>query len=473
MAQTGYRTAPIPSSEMPKGIPYIVGNEAAERFSFYGMRSILVIFMTKYLLDSQGSPAVMGEEEAKEIFHRFVAIAYFFPILGAILSDSLLGKYRTIISLSIVYCLGHLALTFMDSRLGLTWGLQPRTWLMVGLALIAVGQGGIKPCVSAHVGDQFGASNQHLLTRVFGWFYFSINLGAFSSTLLTPWLLRQEGLGPAVAFGVPGVLMLLATIAFWMGRWKFVHVPPGGRRFLGEIFSRDGLSATRNLSIIYVFIAMFWALFDQTGSAWVLQAEQMDRVIDLAWLPWPLSAVLPSQFELLSSQIQAANPALIMILIPLFAWVVYPVIDRVFPLTYLRKISMGFFLTAASFAISAWIQTRIDAGQSPHIIWQIVAYVVLTAAEVMVSITGLEFSYTQAPKTMKSLVMALWFLAVALGNFFTSAVNRYIQNEDGSSKLDGANYYWFFTVAMLLTAIAFVLVAVRYRGRTYIQDESR
>ena len=96
MAQTGYRTAPIPSTEMPKGIPYIVGNEAAERFSFYGMRSILVIFMTKYLLDSQGSLAIMGEDEAKEIFHRFVAIAYAFPLLGAILSDSLLGKYRTI-----------------------------------------------------------------------------------------------------------------------------------------------------------------------------------------------------------------------------------------------------------------------------------------------------------------------------------------------------------------------------------------
>ena len=118
-----------------------------------------------------------------------------------------------------------------------------------------------------------------------------------------------------------------------------------------------------------------------------------------------------------------------MILIPLFTVGIYPLTNRFFLLTPLRKISIGFFLTAASFAISAWIQVRIDVGQTPHIIWQVMAYMVLTAAEVMVSITGLEFSYTQAPKTMKSFVMSLWFLAVALGNLFTSAVNRYIQNE--------------------------------------------
>ncbi len=105
-----YATAPVATSGIPGGIPYIVMNEAAERFSFYGMRAILVVFMTKYLMDSSGDMAVMNEEEAKSIYHLFVSGVYFFPLLGALLADIFWGKYKTIITLSIVYCLGHLAL---------------------------------------------------------------------------------------------------------------------------------------------------------------------------------------------------------------------------------------------------------------------------------------------------------------------------------------------------------------------------
>ena len=203
---------------MPPGIPYIIGNEAAERFSFYGMRSILTVFMTTYLMSAAGPLAVMTDNEATGWFHEFVFGVYFLPILGAIISDGFLGKYRTILSLSIVYCLGHLALAINDTRLG----------LFIGLLLIAIGSGGIKPCVSAHVGDQFGAGNQHLLSRAFGWFYLSINLGSSISTFLCPILLNNKTFGSHYAFGLPGLLMLIATIIFWMGRKKFVHIPEEG-----------------------------------------------------------------------------------------------------------------------------------------------------------------------------------------------------------------------------------------------------
>jgi len=194
-----YRTAPLATAGRPPGLPYIIGNEGAERFSFYGMRAILVVFMTQYLMAGSGSD-LMGEEEAKGWYHLFVSAVYFTPLLGALISDGLLGKFRTIISLSIVYCLGHFALAIDHTRLGLA----------LGLGLIALGSGGIKPCVSAHVGDQFGQSNQHLLSRIFGWFYFSINAGAFASMLATPWLLKVYG--ASVAFAVPGLLMLAATL---------------------------------------------------------------------------------------------------------------------------------------------------------------------------------------------------------------------------------------------------------------------
>jgi len=439
-----YLTAPLNEASLPKGIPYIIGNEAAERFSFYGMRAILVIFMTQYLVNTEGQADYMSEDEAKGWFHLFVSAVYMTPLLGALISDGVLGKYRTIITLSLVYTLGHFALSLDDTRAGLA----------IGLGLIALGAGGIKPCVSAHLGDQFSKTSSHLLPRAFGWFYFSINLGAFSSTLLIPWLL--EHYGSNVAFGVPGILMLLATIIFWSGRYRFVHIPAGGKHFIVEAFSRDGIRAIAQLSVLYLFVAMFWALFDQTASSWVLQAEKMDRNI--------------FGIELLSSQLQAANPLLVMLLIPLFTYAVYPAINRVFPLSPLRKISIGMFVTVLAFAVSAMIQQQIDVGHTPHISWQILAYLILTSAEVMISITCLEFSYTQAPAKMKSFIMAFFMMSIAVGNLFTSAVNFFIENDDGSSKLAGADYFWFFTSLMFVTAFIFIFVARGYKEKAHLQS---
>lgn len=439
----GYRHAPLPSSRLPAGIPFIIANEAAERFSFYGMRAILVVFMTGYLLDAQGNAAPMAEAEARGWYHLFVSAVYFTPLLGALLADVLLGKYRTIMLLSLLYCAGHLALAVDHTRLGLA----------LGLGLIAVGAGGIKPCVSAHVGDQFGQQNRHLLPAVFGWFYFAINLGGFVAMLLTPWLMRAQG--AAMAFALPGLLMLLATLVFHAGRYRFVHIPPAGTRFLREVLSADGLRVLARLGMIYLCVAVFWALFDQTGSAWVLQAQHMDRRL--------------FGMEVLPAQIQAANPLLVLLLIPLFAYVVYPAIGRFWTLTELRKIGLGMFVTVVAFAIPAWVQVQIDQGTTPSIGWQLLAYVVLTAAEVMVSITCLEFSYTQAPRAMKSFVMAFFMLSIAAGNLFTSAVN-FVIDSGGGERLEGAGYYLFFTGLMLVTAVLFSLLAQLYRGETYLQE---
>jgi POT family proton-dependent oligopeptide transporter len=386
----------------------------------------------------------MNDNQAKFWVHTFVMAAYFTPILGAFLADWLLGKYRTILYLSILYCLGHLSLALDETRLGLA----------VGLSLIALGTGAIKPCVSAHVGDQFGRRNAHLLSRVFGWFYVAINLGAFASTLLTPWLLDRYG--SQIAFGVPGILMAIATLLFWMGRNKFVHIPPRGPQVFKDAFTGVGLRSLLRLAPIYLLVAVFWSLFDQTASAWVLQAESMDRTV--------------FGVELLSSQIQAANPFLILVLVPLFSYAVYPAISKVFPLTPLRKISIGMFVTVLAFSVSALIETAIQTEARPNISWQVLAYVLLTAAEVMVSITCLEFSYTQAPNSMKSIVMSFYLLSVAFGNAITALVNALISNADGTSKLPGASYYWFFTGLMLVAAVLFIVVAMTYRGQEYIQE---
>jgi POT family proton-dependent oligopeptide transporter len=430
---------------MPPGIPYIVGNEAAERFSFYGMRAILVVFMTKYLRDRSGALAPMNENNADKWYHIFVASNYFFPIFGAILADSIWGKYRTIFWLSIVYCFGHFALALDDTRLGLS----------LGLCLIAIGSGGIKPCVSANVGDQFTAVNQHLISRAFGWFYFSINSGSFISILLIPWLLQHYS--SKVAFAVPGILMALATVIFWLGRRKFVHIAPAGRRFLRETFSLEGLATLGRLAIIFAFVAVFWSLWDQSGGEWVLQADKMDlHFLGIDWLP---------------SQIQAVNAIMILAFIPLFQYVIYPAIDRVFPLTTLRKIGLGLVVTGSSFLVSAWIESQLASGQKPNIGWQMPAYALVTAGEIMVSITSLEFAYTQAPKSMKSVVMAVYLWSISAGNLFTALVHKVIENPDGTLKLNGTSYYLFFAGLAAASGVVFAFFACRYREKVHLQEE--
>ncbi len=400
-----YRSHPTDTEKMPSGIPYIISNEAAERFSFYGMKAALAIFLVNYLTVLGGESLSTAKATAYVSF--FNSAVYVTPLLGAWIADVYWGKYNTIIKLSVVYCLGHLALAFMGV------GGMVQFWLLSGLGLIALGAGGIKPCVSSHVGDQFGKSNQHLLTKIFNIFYLSINFGSVIASFCIPLILKWYG--PHWAFGIPGVLMCLATLMFWSGRNKFIHVPPHGKAFYTELKSREGRTAVAKLIPLFLFVAIFWCLFDQTASTLVFQAEKMD-----------LHLFGPGSLTVLPSQIQAANPLLILILIPIFTWGIYPALGKVITLTPLRKIGTGLFLMVIAFGVLSLIQEAIDRGEVPSVWWQLLAYVILTVGEVLVSIVCLEFAYTQSPRKMKSFVMSLFLLSIFAGNLITGAINLYI-----------------------------------------------
>ena len=460
-------------NRMPAGIPYIVWNEFAERFCYYGVNAILAVYMTQHLH--------FGQAQATVWQSLFKFGAYFFPLIGAIISDVFWGKYRTIMTLAMVYCAGCAVIAL---------GSGPES-LAGGLLLMAIGTGGIKPCVSTNVGDQFTEKNKHLIERGFSYFYLSINAGSSISIYFCPvWL---DSYGPRVAFGIPAIAMFVATVVFWLGRRKFVVVPPAMtkgankglllfllalmpvlgiagwvfsavgpdyrtlaalltlmallvaaaaiclktgvkqklppelRSWMEEAFTGDALKQITGLALIYyVFVAIFWALWDQSnGQTFTLQAtsDLMDKHLFGFLSGVPAFAGLAS-YQMLPSQITVVNGLMILAMVPLFTFFIYPAMGRMFALTPLRKIGIGLWVIAASFLPIAYVENQIMHGQVVSLWWQILGYVILTAAEVLISITALEFSYMQAPLKVKSFIMAAtYLLAVSIGNAFTAQVN--------------------------------------------------
>lgn len=449
----------------PPQIPFIIGNEACERFSFYGMRNILTVFLIDYLLVNASPDPVARSAMAKANFHLFVSGVYFFPLIGGYLADRFFGKYKIILWLSILYVLGHLCLALFDTN---------PTGFYAGLFLIALGSGGIKPCVSAMVGDQFTEDNKHLVKKVFAVFYWSINFGSFFASLLIPKTLKLYG--PGVAFGIPGVLMAIAVVIFWLGRRHYVNIPPTGKNpdsFLKIIKSAlgnrkagsqhwldgakskhpessvEGAKAVFRLLSIFIPVPFFWMLFDQKASTWVVQAKAMNPQIG------------PFIFE--PSQMQLVNPLLVMILIPLTTIVLYPAFTRIgYELTPLRRMTIGLFIGAFSYVIAGGLEIAIERGSYLSILWQIAPYIVLTVAEILISTTGLEFAYSQAPREMKGTIMSLWNLTVTAANLavaLASALNVF----------KGSAQFFFYGSLALLAGIALGFIARRYKVVDYYQ----
>jgi proton-dependent oligopeptide transporter, POT family len=518
-------------ARLPRQIAYIIGNEGCERFSFYGTRNILTQFLVSSALLFSATELVSQSERegaAKEVFHTFVLGVYFFPLLGGWLSDRFLGKYRTILYLGLVYCVGQACLAlFVNDKVG----------FYLGLFLIALGSGGIKPCVSAFVGDQFDRSNRSLAKVVFDAFYWIINFGSFFASLLMPVFLRH--FGPSVAFGVPGLLMFVSTVILWLGRRLYIDVPPApahpdsfarvvrsalvtsgpdgsgrpglllalfgglvalafvtmgfvdlGRMLLaGEkpllgvaqwwclapvvaigfagagtwwqldraraahpAEAVDGARSVLRILVLFALVTPFWSLFDQKASTWVLQANGMTK---------------PGWFE--PSQMQALNPLLVMLLIPFNNLVLYPALRRwgIEP-TASRRMCAGIAFSGLSWVAAGVLQLQLDAGEPLSIAWQILPYALLTIGEVLVSATGLEFAYSQAPAPMKGAIMAFWSLSVTVGNLWVLLVNAAVRNDEvtrtiARSGLGVMSFQMFFFAAFaFLAALAFGVYTARY-----------
>jgi POT family proton-dependent oligopeptide transporter len=440
MAENTSANANVAKEKLPRGVPFIIGNEAAERFSYYGMMSILTIYLSRELK--------LGDTGAKEIVHLFATAVYFLPLFGAWLADRWLGRYWTILTISMFYCAGHGALALFEGN---------KNGVYLGLILIAIGAGGIKPCVSAFVGDQFAAGNEKGLTRVYGWFYWSINFGATFGFALIPML--RDSKGYSWAFGVPGIAMAVATFIFWLGRKNYVRQPPQRESKQAGIFSivfnpqtdedRRSARAVGRIFLVFLTVPVFFALYNQVNTTWVLQGEKMT--------PFHVGG-----FKVDGERMQAVGSILVMIWVPILTYLIYPLCEKLgLRPTALRRMGFGMVLGGITYIISGWMQARIDGGETLSLAWQLVPYIVLVAGEVLVSATGLEYAFEEAPKTMRSMMMSLWLLTIAGGHFlialFTNLNVNYV-------KASGAKELYFYAGLMFVVSLIFMGIA-RWVGK--------
>jgi POT family proton-dependent oligopeptide transporter len=210
--------------KFPPQIRCILGNEACERFSYYGMRSVLALYLSTSSATVAGAAAFPGlgldADTATLIIHAFIFGSYATGVVGGWIADRFWGRYKTILRISLLYCAGHGILALSDLSDSLA---HKEVCLGAGLLLIALGAGGVKPCVSSFMGDQFPADRNRGLERAYAMFYWCINLGAVAAFLIIPWV--RDARGYAWAFAIPGLFMAAATLVFWLGRRHYLHAP--------------------------------------------------------------------------------------------------------------------------------------------------------------------------------------------------------------------------------------------------------
>jgi POT family proton-dependent oligopeptide transporter len=382
-------------ANQPKGHPpafwFIFWGEFAERASYYGMRAILPLYLTTALhfTDTQAGP----------IYFWFKIAVYFLPLLGGFVADRYFGKYWTIVGFSVPYVLGHFIL-----------GIETTSALVIALSLLALGSGVTKPNISTLLGltyDQRRPGQEQLLSAAFRWFYFSVNVGALLSTFALP--IIRDHFSFRIAFQFPAWLMVAALIAFASGK-RFYAVETPGRVSTTPDQRRARWQTLSALFGFFAVMVFFWFGYEHNDSLWVffLRDYVNRRIPGTNWTVAP-------------DQVQFLNPLFVLIFVPLLTWLFSRTDpdNRIF--TAYRRILMGFVATAVAIGIMSLAGFATAGGQVKiSVAWVALAYVALTFGEVLVYATGLELSYTAAPKSMKSFISACFLVTVAVANFLNT-----------------------------------------------------
>jgi len=421
------RAEPVDTSSLvdhPIGFWFFFWGEFAERCSYYGMRAILLLYMTERLGFDDGL--------ASSTMAYFMAACYLLPLVGGYLADNYFGKYRTIVGFSIPYILGHVIL-----------GIESVPFLVIALSLLAMGTGVIKPNISTLMGltyDQQRPGQTRLRSDGFALFYGAINIGAAISSFAMPWL--RDHYGYQIAFLFPAALMTLAFVIFASGK-PFYAQEKSERTPLTPEDRRERLTVLGRIFGLFIVVTFFWSIFDQSASTWTLFARDH---LDLELFGWTLPP----------DALQGLNPILILLLLPPITMLWHFLARIGLPLKATDKMLFGFVLTGITMAIMAVAGYRSAAVGQVSILWEVVPYVMITIAEICISVVGLELAFTAAPNSMKSFVTACWLLTVFVGNILNSQVTPYY------AKLSPGPYFTLFALVMIPVTLAFFFIARRF-----------
>ncbi|KAJ3062728.1 hypothetical protein HDU98_001401 [Podochytrium sp. JEL0797] len=506
------------SGKMPTAVYFIIPNELGERFCYYGLTPILKNFL-KYQL------GYLAAEEANEMYHIFQGLCYYTPLLGAVVSDSFLGKFNTVVMLSGVYLLGLccLTLTSWPTIMGVETSHLSRVGPLLGLLFVAFGTGGIKPCVSAHGGDQFSESQQTGLQKFYNYFYMSISVGSLVSSYASPAIQKKDfftvpndtlaiwaeaGVNP-IGNGYPQAFLMLtcfmgAALAIFAAGYKWYRiVPPTGKFVLTDIFKTAGCYLKNRFSNKATAVAaytktceektegkvvemmdlakvigaiwpapIFWMAFNQNGSTWLDMGDQMAI---------PFGGDKATSFFAPETTNNIWNPIFVIFLAPLFANVLFPYIDKklgVDKFGLQQRMVAGQFVAGIAFVLAALLQKAVNASchdggpvdscqSSVSIGWEIGLYFFTTMAEVLFSISGLNFTYVEVGKSTKSLCASLWLFTTGTGSFLAVAL---LNGTLGAVDSTWTRETFFYLVAGLCFGSAVLQYII---SRTYVPKARR
>jgi dipeptide/tripeptide permease len=513
---------------------FIIPNELAERFCYYGFVPLMknmfgkALGYSKYTYGADGKLSGEVDNTIPNYYRlNFDVATYCTPLFGAFVSDSYLDKYKTILSLGLFYLVGIYMLFFatnpnimgvdavfapimqadalnqtvLDSGIGFL-GAEPyvssipRTPVFIALGLIAFGTGGIKPCVSAHGGDQFLDQQVFGLNQFYSFFYMAINVGAMVSSYVVPEIKKQSCFGAkedcySYAYLVCAIVFTIAYIVFGIGKRYYRVVPPAGRFVVFDLIAvawsrmTKGVDVTRAVygnsllveaadfgKVILAILPtpIFWMGFNQNGSTW---QDSTDRLGKSIFTSEQINAVL--------------NPILIVILTPIFATQIYPRISKKFNL--LQRVCLGYFFAAASFVLCALIEDHVTVRckidntlatddyyfgkcaypELDNMIW-FFPYFLITIAEVLVSISGINFVYQEVGKRTKSSSTSMWLLTSCIGSLIAAQLTKRLSPAQIITDDHPVTYVQFYYICAGIIAAAIIPQGIITYFYTYKVD---
>ena len=427
----------------PKGLYLLFATEMWERFSYYGMRALLVLSLVAGV-EAANPGFGWTQSEALKLYGLFTGFVYFTPLIGGWLADNYLGQRKSVIIGGLVMAAGQFTLaSAIPGNLQLFY---------IGLVLLVIGNGFFKPNISTMVGDLYEEGDARR-DGAFTIFYMGINLGAFFAPLVCSTLGEDPTWGWKAGYAAAGVGMILSVIiqlAFSnryladIGKVPAAHramAISGGRK---DPLTPDEVDRLRVIFMLFVFVVLFWAAFEQAGGLMNLYAsEKTDRMV--------------GAFEMPAGWFQSLNPLFIVVLAPIFSavWGRLGAIGRN-PATP-RKMVLGLVLTGIGFLFMVFAALESEGGAKASMMWLVLAYLFHTMGELCISPVGLSMVTKLAPLRLASLMMGVWFLINFVANWLAGIIGSYAETL-GELAIFGGLAITLFVFAVVLWAISGMLV---------------